>query len=79
METGVSNMKDTARSIDRPVDEVASRIPAAPYIAGVAASIVASAALFASGKRSAALFVGLWAPTVLNMGIYNKLLQVRHA
>jgi hypothetical protein len=78
VETGVSNMEQTARNIDRPIDEVASRVPAAPYIAMVAASIVASAALFATGKRMAALFVGLWAPTVLNMGVYNKLLQVRH-
>lgn len=79
METGVSSMEKTARSIDRPIDEVASKLPAAPYMAAVAASIVASAALFASGRRLGALFVGLWAPTVLNMGIYNKLLQVRHS
>jgi hypothetical protein len=31
--------------------------------------------LFLSGKKLEAIFVGLWAPTILNLGLYNKLLR----
>jgi hypothetical protein len=31
-------------------------------------SILLSLALYLSGKRETAIFVGLWAPTVLNLG-----------
>ena len=31
-------------------------------------SILISLFLFVSGKREAGIFVGLWAPTVLNLG-----------
>jgi hypothetical protein len=38
------------------------------YVAGTALSILLSLFLFLSGKRETAIFVGLWAPTVLNLG-----------
>jgi hypothetical protein len=31
-------------------------------------SILISLALYFTGKREAAIFVGLWAPTILNLG-----------
>jgi hypothetical protein len=38
------------------------------YVAGTALSILLSLLLFLSGKRETGIFVGLWAPTVLNLG-----------
>lgn len=38
------------------------------YIAGTLISIVLSLYLFLSGKRETGIFVGLWAPTVLQLG-----------
>jgi hypothetical protein len=38
------------------------------YVAGTAVSILLSLFLFLSGKRETGIFVGLWAPTVLNLG-----------
>ncbi len=38
------------------------------YVAGTALSILLSLFLFLSGKRETGIFVGLWAPTVLNLG-----------
>ena len=37
-------------------------------MAGTALSILLSLFLFLSGKRETGIFVGLWAPTVLNLG-----------
>lgn len=38
------------------------------YVAGTVVSILLSLFLFLSGKRETGIFVGLWAPTVLNLG-----------
>jgi hypothetical protein len=38
------------------------------YVAGTLLSIVLSLALYASGRRESAIFVGLWAPTIMNLG-----------
>jgi predicted PurR-regulated permease PerM len=38
------------------------------YIGGTLISILISLYLFVSGKRETGIFVGLWAPTVLQLG-----------
>ena len=38
------------------------------YIGGTLISILISLALYVSGRREAGIFVGLWAPTILNLG-----------
>jgi hypothetical protein len=38
------------------------------YVGGTLLSILLSLALYFSGKRESAIFVGLWAPTILNLG-----------
>ncbi len=38
------------------------------YLGGTLLSIVLSLYLYLSGRRETAIFVGLWAPTVLNLG-----------
>jgi hypothetical protein len=45
------------------------------YLGAVAGSIALSLALRAADKKEAANFVGLWAPTILNLGLYMKLLK----
>ena len=38
------------------------------YMGGTLLSILISLFLFVSGRREAGIFVGLWAPTVLDLG-----------
>jgi hypothetical protein len=38
------------------------------YVGGTLLSILISLALYLSGKRETAIFVGLWAPTILDLG-----------
>ena len=38
------------------------------YGGGTLVSILISLALYATGRRESAIFVGLWAPTILNLG-----------
>jgi hypothetical protein len=55
--------------------ETVENLPSSVYYGGVIGSIGLSLLLFLSGKRLSAIFVGLWAPTILNLGLYNKLLR----
>lgn len=50
-------------------------IPRETYMVAVVGSIALSSYLFVSGRRDWGIFVGLWAPTFLNLGLYNKLLR----
>ena len=38
------------------------------YVGGNLLSILLSLALYLSGRRETAIFVGLWAPTILDLG-----------
>ena len=38
------------------------------YVGGTLLSILLSLALYFSGKRESAIFVGLWVPTIMNLG-----------
>ncbi len=50
-------------------------MPPTTYMAAVGASILASAALMLLPQRARhwSLFIGLWAPTILNLGLYSRL------
>ena len=38
------------------------------YVGGTVLSILLSLVLYMTGRREAGIFVGLWAPTILNLG-----------
>ena len=38
------------------------------YVGATLVSILISLALYMSGRRETAIFVGLWAPTILDLG-----------
>lgn len=77
MDTYADQIERGAERIDAPLDEIGTKAPASTWLFIAAGSVLASMALYFSGKRQAALFVGLWAPTVLHMGTYNKLLRIQ--
>ena len=57
------------------VESQTSKIPSMAWLGLAAGSVLGSAALFAGGRKQAANFVGEWAPTILLLGIYNKLVK----
>jgi hypothetical protein len=73
-ETG-SQVLETADELTSAPIRAGEQIPAKLYLAAVGGSIFASLALFLAGRTQASLFVGLWAPTMLNLALVSKLLQ----
>ncbi len=61
------------------IDETTSRVRPTSFLGLALGSIAVSAslAMFAN-RRQFANFVGLWAPTFMLFGIYNKLQELEH-
>jgi hypothetical protein len=60
------------------IQEQMEKMPSSFYYWAVIGSIVGSAALMLMGKSRLAMFVGLWPPTLLNLGLFNKILRPSH-
>ncbi len=59
----------------RAIERVTARAPSQLWLWLAGASILGSVALYLAGKRQAGVFVGLWPPTFLILGNYNKMVK----
>jgi hypothetical protein len=58
------------------IEEQTARVPSGAYL-GLAFGSMAAAAFFQlSGKRHTANFIGQWVPSLLIIGVYNKLVKI---
>lgn len=63
--------------ITKEIESVTAKIPSGSYLSLALGSMALSAALAAFSKRKTmANFVGLWVPTLMLVGIYNKIVKV---
>jgi hypothetical protein len=61
----------------RKIEQQTAKIPSIGFLGLAVGSMVASAALaFFARKKELANFVGLWAPSLLLIGVYNKLVKM---
>ena len=72
-------VEQTEGPVARAIEKETARIPSDFWLWMAGGSIVASLVLqFLPGKkaRQHSLFVGQWAPTLLILGLYNKIVKV---
>ncbi len=60
-----------ARSIERQT----AKLPSDAFLWAAVGSMAVSAASQLMGNRHVSLFIGQWAPTILILGLYNKLVK----
>lgn len=60
----------------RKVEHKTSKVPSMTFFGLAVGSMVASAALMLSERKQLANFVGQWAPTILIIGLYSKIVKV---
>jgi hypothetical protein len=63
--------------ITKAIEHYTSQVPSGTYLTLALGSIGLSLGLQLLGKKHAATFVGHWAPTILILGLYNKLVKVQ--
>lgn len=62
--------------VTKMIESQTARLPSVAYLGLAVASMAVSWMLLAGGRRDLANFIGQWAPTILIMGLYNKLVKV---
>lgn len=60
------------------IEERTGRVPSVAYLALAVGSMAASATCMLLGKKQIANFIGQWAPSLLVIGVYNKIVKVEH-
>lgn len=59
------------------IESYTAQVPSGAYLALAIGSMGLSLLMMLSGRRNVANFIGQWAPTLLIMGLYNKLVKVQ--
>ncbi|HZW09583.1 MAG TPA: hypothetical protein VFF69_06750 [Phycisphaerales bacterium] len=73
---GVQDRPHHEGPVARTIEQRTADIPSDMFLWAAGASIVGSLALRMMGRCSDAQFVGQWAPTLLILGTYNKIVKV---
>jgi hypothetical protein len=73
--TSVVRSAHAEGTLTRLIEQQAAKVPSDVFLFLALGSMTASLVLELSGKRSQSRFVGMWAPTLLTMGVYNKLVK----
>jgi hypothetical protein len=63
-------------SITKLIESQTSRIPSGTYLTLGIGAMALSSLLLMAGQRNVANFVGQWVPTILIIGLYNKLVKL---
>jgi hypothetical protein len=58
------------------IESQTARIPSGTFLTAGIGAIALSWLFLAGGRRNIANFIGLWVPTILIMGVYNKLVKL---
>lgn len=75
-ENVIENDEHREGPVARAIEKQTAKLPSDVFLWGACASIVASAALQILGQKQNSQFVGQWAPTLLILGLYNKIVKV---
>jgi hypothetical protein len=80
LETGIQHgvpQKEEGK-ITTKIEERTGRVPSGAYLALAIGSMALSAGFMVAGRRHVANFIGQWAPTLLVIGVYNKIVKLEH-
>lgn len=70
--TGIGKEGHTTKTIE----SYTSELPSGSFLSVAIGAMALSLLLMLTGRRNLANFVGQWAPTILILGLYNKLVKV---
>lgn len=66
----------TEGGVAKAIEKHTSKVPSDWFLTAAVASIGLSLAMQLSGNKHKSLFIGEWVPTILLLGVYNKIVKV---
>ena len=76
MITDVTAEQHTEGRVAKAIEQQTAKLPSDLFLWAAGASILGSLALKLGKRERDAEFIGLWAPTFLLLGVYNKIVKV---
>ncbi len=73
---GVDEGSRREGEVTKVIESFTTQIPSGAFLSLAMASVGGSLCLQLAGKKEAAQFVGNWVPTILLLGLYNKLVKI---
>ena len=73
---GIEKGERKEGEITKQIESVTTKIPSGLFLSAALASIGISAVLQGLGRKRDATFVGQWVPTILILGLYNKMVKL---
>jgi hypothetical protein len=70
----MANMKEG--KVAKTLEKQTAKIPSDVYLWAALGTMVLSMSFFVTGKKHSSMFFGQWAPSLLVIGLYNKLVKV---
>lgn len=71
----ISSASHREGGLARPIEEMTAKLPSDTFLWLAWGSVALSMGLWFGGRKQTAAFVGLWAPTLLLHGVYNKMVK----
>jgi hypothetical protein len=65
----------TEGQLAKSIESQTAKLPSDTFLWAAMGSMAVSASLHIMGNKSASVFVGQWAPTLLILGLYNKVVK----
>lgn len=69
-------MEQREGPVARTIEQQTAKLPSDTFLWAAIGSIVGSMVMMAMGEEKKANFVGQWAPTLLILGLYNKMVKL---
>jgi hypothetical protein len=65
----------TEGPVAKTIEDQTAKLPSDTFLWAAVGAMALSATLQLAGNKHASVFVGQWAPTILILGLYNKLVK----
>jgi hypothetical protein len=73
----MTNTTHAEGAVAKFIEQQTAKLPSDTFLWAAVGTMAFSAVLQLSGAKSASHFVGQWAPTLLILGVYNKLVKLQ--
>jgi hypothetical protein len=75
METAAKRFEHREGAVARTIEEQTAKMPSDWFLWAAIGAMATSFALQVAGNRQVSNFIGQWAPSLLVMGLYNKVVK----
>jgi hypothetical protein len=77
--TPVVRAEHAEGAVTRLIEQQAAKLPSDLFLFAALGAMGVSLVLELMGRRGASRFVGMWPPSILTMGVYNKVVKTLHS